>query len=99
MGKAKRMRPERLGEKLRSIRNHLDCSLSEMAGRLSNDEFSVRRTAISQYELNDNEPPLPILLRYAEIANVYLEVIVDDRIDLPESIPSRKKSEGIKRQK
>jgi transcriptional regulator with XRE-family HTH domain len=99
MGSAKRMRPKLLGEKLRLIRNHLDCSLAQMAYRLSNDEFSVRRTAVSQYELNDREPPLPVLLRYAEIANVYLEVIVDDRIDLPESIPSRKKSEGSKRQK
>lgn len=68
-----------------------------MAERLSNDEFTVRRTAISAYELGDREPPLPVLLRYAEIINVYLEAIVDDRVDLPGRLPSKKKSEGIKR--
>ena len=68
-----------------------------MAERLSGDEFSVRRTAISAYELGDREPPLPVLLRYAEIANVYLEAIVNDRVDLPTKLPSRTKSEGIKR--
>jgi len=82
MGSAKRMRPARLGEKLLAIRNHFDCSLAQMAERLSNEDFSVRRTAISQYELNDREPPLPVLLRYARIARVSLESLIDDRMEL-----------------
>lgn len=98
MGGAKRIRPERLGEKLLAIRNHLDCSLSEMANRLSNDKFSVVRTNISRYELNDREPPLPVLLRYARLVGITLEVLVDDEMDLPESFLTGKKSKGIKRQ-
>ena len=91
MGRAKRIRPKRLGEKLLAIRNHLDCSLSQMAERLSNNEVTVRRTGISQYELNDNEPPLPVLLAYSRLANIYVEVLIDDRLDLPERIPAPKK--------
>lgn len=91
MGRAKRVRPKRLGEKLLSIRNSFECSLSQMAEKLSNEELTVRRTGISQYELNDNEPPLPVLLAYARVANIYVEVLIDDKIDLPEQIPARKK--------
>lgn len=86
MGSAKRVRPKRLGEKLLAIRNHFDCSLAGMAERLSNDALVVSRTAISSYELNDREPPLPVLLKYARVAGVTMEVLVDDKMDLPLSI-------------
>jgi transcriptional regulator with XRE-family HTH domain len=82
MGGAKRMRPERLGEKLLAIRNRLDCSLAQMADRLSNEKFSVNRTDISRYELSKREPPLPVLLRYARLAKVTIDVLVDDEADL-----------------
>ena len=97
MGRRKRIRPERLGEKLRSIRNYLDCSLADMAQRLSTDEFSLRRTDISKYELDTNEPPLPVLLRYARIVGITMEILVDDELDLPESFLTGEKSEKIKR--
>jgi hypothetical protein len=42
---------------------------------------------ISKYELDKNEPPLMILLAYAKLAQVHLEVIVDDNIDLPRKLP------------
>lgn len=92
-----RMRPERLGEKLRLIRNHFDCSLADMANRLSTDELTVRRTVISLYESNDREPPLPVLLRYARLVGITMEVLADDKLDLPESLLTGKKSEKIKR--
>lgn len=38
---------------------------------------------ISDFERDQREPPLPVLLRYAEAAGVPLEVLVDDRQDLP----------------
>ncbi len=77
---------KRLGEKLLAIRGHFDCSLAQMAERLSNDEFSVRSTDISKYEMGDNEPPLPVLLRYARLAGITIEVLVDDKMDLPNSL-------------
>jgi transcriptional regulator with XRE-family HTH domain len=96
---SKRMRPERLGEKLLAIRNHLDCSLSEMANRLSTDGLDVVRTNISRYELSDREPPLPVLLRYARLVGITIDILADDELDLPESLLTGKKSEKIKRQK
>jgi transcriptional regulator with XRE-family HTH domain len=67
-----------------------------MLARLGLDE-SHFRSAISGYELGTREPPLPILLNYAHIANVWLDVLVDDELDLPERLPSQTKSEGIRR--
>jgi transcriptional regulator with XRE-family HTH domain len=100
MGKANRPRPERLAEKLLTIRQKIDGGLSqnEMLRKLGLED-DLERDRVSKYERDTLEPPLYVLLRYAEAANVYLEAIVDDRIDLPETLPSRKKSEGIKRQK
>lgn len=85
MGRAKRVRPARLGEKLLAIRRSFDCSLTQMAERLSSEEFTVRRQAVSQYELNDNEPPLMVLLKYARMAGVTIDVLADDKADLPKS--------------
>ena len=47
----------------------------------------IHYTNISKYELDKNEPPLMILLAYAKLAQVHLEVIVDDNIDLPRKLP------------
>jgi transcriptional regulator with XRE-family HTH domain len=55
------------------------------------------RSAVSGYELGTCEPPLQVLLAYARAANVYVDALIDDDIDLPEKLPSLKKSEGIKR--
>ncbi|HZH32697.1 MAG TPA: hypothetical protein VEY11_18165 [Pyrinomonadaceae bacterium] len=37
------------------------------------------------------------LLEYARVANVLLEVLANDELDLPETIPSPTRSEGIRR--
>jgi hypothetical protein len=39
---------------------------------------------------------LPVLLRYARVSNVYLEVLVDDELDLPKKLPSPAKHKGLK---
>lgn len=49
----------------------------------------------SHYELGRREPTLPIILEYARAANVFVDVLIDDSLELPERLPSRKKSEGI----
>jgi len=38
-------------------------------------------------------------LEYARLANVYLDALADDDLDLPEQIPIRTKSEGILRKR
>lgn len=83
MGKAKRVKPARLGEKLLAIRRSFDCSLTQMAERLSSEEFVVSRQAVSHYELNNNEPPLPVLLRYARLVGITIDVLADDKMNLP----------------
>jgi transcriptional regulator with XRE-family HTH domain len=40
---------------------------------------------ISQFEQGKREPPMPLLLRYARVAGVNLEALVDDDLDLPET--------------
>ncbi len=96
MGKGSRPRPERLPEKLRDIRLALGLSQAEMHRRLQL-EGEVEYTNISKYELGRNEPPLATLLRYARIAAVHLEDIVDDELDLPDSLPGNVRYKGIKR--
>jgi transcriptional regulator with XRE-family HTH domain len=89
MGTA-RQRSERLAEKLLQIRFALGLSQSEMVKRLDVEEMIVYNR-ISDYELGKREPPLPILLRYARAANVYVDVLIDDELDLPERLPAAKR--------
>lgn len=98
MGSA-RPKPARLAEKLLAIRNRLNGGVSQNELiRLMRLESELEQERISKYERDILEPPLHVLSAYAKVANVYLEVLVEDDLDLPESLPSRKKSEGIKRQ-
>ena len=85
MGSA-RPRPRRLAEKLLHIRQRLKLSQSELIKEMGVAEM-IHYTNISKYELDKNEPPLMILLAYAKLAQIHLEVIVDDEIDLPRKLP------------
>lgn len=96
MGTGARPRPERLAVKLRQIRDALGLSQSEMVRRLG-VEGMITYNKISHYELGKREPPLTVLLEYAHLANVLVEVLIDDTLDLPQELPSRKRHEGLKR--
>ena len=96
MGRVKRPRPEKLGEKLLLIRSALGLSQNEMLRVLGWAE-TVDRSAVSDWENDVREPPLPVLLEYARAANIYVEVLIDDGLDLPNKLPSSKKSEGVRR--
>jgi transcriptional regulator with XRE-family HTH domain len=91
-----RERPARLAEKLLQIRLTLGISQDDMLRRLGQDEKSYR-FYISNYETGKREPPLQVLLQYARVANVLMEVLADDELDLPETLPSPTRSEGIRR--
>jgi transcriptional regulator with XRE-family HTH domain len=82
MGKAKRMKPERLKQKLLQIRISLGLSQSEMVQRLGFSEL-FPRNYISAFELGIREPPLPVLLSYARTAKISTDVLIDDEMDLP----------------
>ncbi|HKR01333.1 MAG TPA: helix-turn-helix transcriptional regulator [Pyrinomonadaceae bacterium] len=88
MGKKARMKQEHLAEKLIQIRNALGLSQSEMLSRLGfEDVLDYKR--ISEYELGKNEPPLAVLLRYARVAGICMDVLIDDEMDLPAKLPSK----------
>lgn len=91
MGKASRARPKRLAEKLAAIRNNLGLTHEELIAKLDCPDIPLYRASISQYESGKIEPPLPVLLRFARLANIYVDVLIDDEINLPMQIPSLKK--------
>ena len=85
-----------LAEKLLYIRTMLGLSQSEMLTRLGESD-DLFRSSISAYERGTREPPLIVLLKYARTVGVYVDALIDDELDLPESLPTRVKSEGIQR--
>jgi transcriptional regulator with XRE-family HTH domain len=95
MGRAIRPRPKHLAEKLLYIRIELGLSQNGMI-RLLGLTDDLTQDYISAYERGVREPPLPVLLRYAQVAGVYVDVLIDDEVDLPDKVPSSPKHEGIK---
>ena len=82
MGRAKRWRVEKLPKKLLQIRESLNLTQEELVKKLGL-ETKIYRNTISAYESGEREPPMPIVLAYAYLAEVHLEVLVDDELDLP----------------
>jgi len=56
-------------------------SQTEMARAL---DLKVHYSAVSNFELDTREPDLLIVLRYARLAGISMETLVDDELDLPE---------------
>jgi transcriptional regulator with XRE-family HTH domain len=93
MGRKARQKPERLGAKLRLIREALGLSQTGMVKRLGDE--GIAASQISEYETGKREPSLITLLRYARLANVCLDSLIDDELDLPAKLPSAKKHTGL----
>ncbi len=81
MGRVRRNKPKKLNQKLLTIRNYLNMSQTQMAGAL---KLKVHYSAVSSYELGTREPDLLTLLRYARLAGVPMETLVDDDLNLPD---------------
>lgn len=88
MGRVSREKPKRLAEKLLQIRLSLGFSQNQMLENLGLSD-KVFRSAISGYELGTREPTLLILLKYARLAGICLDILVDDTMELPDSLPSK----------
>ena len=84
MGRSYRTRPKKLGAKLRLIRMRLGLTQSQMIQKLGVKDEPLRPASISGYELGEREPPLIVLLRYARVAGVPMEILVDDKMKLPD---------------
>lgn len=96
MGKTPRITPLRLSEKLRQVREQLALSQNELIRQMGFADVLVQ-ASISGYESGTREPPLPVLLAYARAANVIVDVLIDDALDLPEKLPSKHKHSGVAR--
>jgi transcriptional regulator with XRE-family HTH domain len=80
MGRTRRRKPKRLGRKLAAIRNDLGVSQSEMARLL---DLQASYTVVSSYELGTGEPDLLTLLKYARLARISTDTLIDDKLELP----------------
>lgn len=74
-----RERPQRIASKLKTIRQRLGVSQTGMK-RLLN--FKGQYGRVSEWELGKRIPSVTMLLSYARAANVPLEQIVDDQLEL-----------------
>jgi transcriptional regulator with XRE-family HTH domain len=81
-----------LGEKLLRIRQALGLSQNQLIRRLGFEEL-VQGT-VSAFESGAREPSLLVLLAYARIANVSVETLIDDNLDLPHELPASMRRTG-----
>jgi transcriptional regulator with XRE-family HTH domain len=82
MGRISREKPIHLGKKLLQIRLGLGLSQNQMLKELGLSD-KVFRSAISGFELGTREPSLLVLLKYARLAEISTDVLIDDKLRLP----------------
>jgi transcriptional regulator with XRE-family HTH domain len=90
MGRKPRVKPERLAEKLRTIRDAFGLSQGELVKRLEARDL-IDAKHVSKFELGEREPSLLVLLRYARLAGVSIDALADDDLNLPNKLPSKPK--------
>jgi transcriptional regulator with XRE-family HTH domain len=96
MGTLARRKPRRLAEKLLEIRKAFGDSQNGLVKRLGlSDELT--QSDISAFERGTREPPLYVLLKYSELARVWVNALIDDSVNLPEKLPSNMMLEGIRK--
>lgn len=88
MGRSSREKPERLAEKLLQIREALGLSQNDILSRMGLVD-RLNRDDISKYERAVREPSLLVLLRYARLARISTDVLIDDELDLPAKLPAK----------
>jgi len=95
MGKGRRATPKFLAKKLREIRFRLGLSQNAMLRHLGLDtEFS--RSELSAYERGVREPPLQVLLSYSKVIRIWMNVLIDDQLDLPPTLGHKQMHDGTK---
>lgn len=87
--------PRRLAEKLYQVRARLELSQEQMAKALTIAESPVHAGNISRFEQGTREPSLLVILRYAQLAGISTDVLINDDLDLPEVLPVPTVSEWV----
>lgn len=78
MGRSRQPRPKKLAKKLREIRLTMGLTQKEMFECLQDKKTPLYVGHISLYENDQRIPPLAVLLKYSRLANVSLETLIDD---------------------
>jgi transcriptional regulator with XRE-family HTH domain len=92
MGQSRRPRPRRLAYKLRQLRSQLGLTQEKLAAAINHIESAPQPGHISEFEHGKREPSLLFLLAVARLAGVSLELLVDDKLDLPRRLPANPQS-------
>jgi transcriptional regulator with XRE-family HTH domain len=90
MGQSRRPQPIRLALKIRQVRTLLGLSQEQMAERLKDVKSPPQPGHISEFERGKREPSLLVLVAYARLSGVTVDVLVNDELELPERLPTRK---------
>jgi transcriptional regulator with XRE-family HTH domain len=91
-----RRNPDRLAEKLLAIRTALGLSQRALIRRMGLGG-DLTQAEVSMFESGRRVPSLLVLREYSRLANVWLDVLVSDELDLPKRLPADPKSGGIRR--
>jgi transcriptional regulator with XRE-family HTH domain len=84
MGLSPRYVPKYLGTKLAKVREKLGIeTYEEMIARLDVKEVKLHRASIMRFEKGKLEPPSIVLLKYAKLAGITIDDLVDDTRELP----------------
>ena len=69
-----------LYKKLKIIRKHLGLTQDQMAERLGLKSVS-RRARISEWESGKGEPKRNILIKYSEVVDIDIRLLLDDKLE------------------
>jgi len=83
MGRAARPVPEGLAYKLYCIRKYLGLTQEQLIEQLQWKKTRLRTNHISEYENGKREPPMGVVLLYARLVRLPMDVLVDDYWELP----------------
>jgi transcriptional regulator with XRE-family HTH domain len=73
--------PQKLGEKLRMIREHKGWTLDQMAEAAGRTDAG-RRSRVHEWERGLRQPDLESLLAFARLAEISTDVLIDDEMEL-----------------
>lgn len=84
----KRKRSKNLALKLKQIRESMGWSQKDLRENFGISE--VKNSAVSMWESGDRTPSIELLIKYAESANICLDILLNDNYELPAKLPSKK---------
>lgn len=98
MGLKSRVIPKEMPGKLKFIRNYFELTLDELSKVLETElkslgfpEIRVYTGGITEFEKGKREPQLPVLLAYAHIAGVYVDLLINDTLEMPKTLSSKRR--------